>query len=199
VVRKGPDGLQIVRVRDRAAWRAWLERHHDASPGVWLVVAKKNARRPGITYVEAVEEALCFGWIDSRPNTLDEEHYLQRVSPRKPRSVWSRLNKERVARMIAEGRMTEAGLRPIEAAKRNGSWNALDDTDDLVVPDDLAAALASRPAARRRFDAYPPSVKKPALYWITSARRPETRAKRIAEVVNQAAEGKRPLQWQPRA
>ena len=194
---KGPDGLQIVRAKDRAAWRVWLERNHETSPGVWLVVAKKNARRPGVTYVEAVEEALCFGWIDSRPNTLDDEHYLQRLSPRKPKSVWSRPNKERIARLIAEGRMTEAGLRPIEAAKRDGSWSALDDTDDLVVPNDLAAALAASPAARGHFDAYPPSVKKMVLYWITSAKRPETRARRIAEVVSQASEGKRPLQWQP--
>lgn len=195
---KGPDGLPIVRVKDRAAWRAWLERSHDASAGAWLVVAKKNARRPGVTYVEAVEEALCFGWIDSRPNALDDEHYLQRLSPRKPRSVWSRPNKERVGRLIAEGRMTEAGLRAIEVARRNGSWNALDDTDDLVVPPDLAAALAARPEAKSPFDSFPPSVKKAALYWITSAKRAETRAERIAQVVDQAARGERPLQWQPR-
>ena len=195
---KGPDGLQIVRVKDRSAWRAWLEHNHDTSPGVWLVVAKKNARRPGVTYVEAVEEALCFGWIDSRPNALDDEHYLQRLSPRRPRSVWSRPNKERIGRLIAGGRMTDAGRRPIEAAKRDGSWNALDDTDDLVVPDDLAAALVASHAAREHFDAYPPSVKKQALYWITSAKRPETRGRRIAEVVDQAARGERPLQWQPK-
>ena len=195
---KGPDGLQIVRVKDRAAWRAWLEHNHDTSPGVWLVVAKKDARRPGVTYVEAVEEALCFGWIDSRPNTLDDEHYLQRLSPRRPKSVWSRPNKERIERLIAEDRMTVAGLRPIEVAKRDGSWNTLDDTDDLVVPRDLAAALAARPGAKKHFDAYPPSVKKPALYWITSAKRPETRVRRIAEVVDQASMGKRPLQWPPK-
>lgn len=187
----GPDGRQVVRAKDPRAWRAWLRRHHHASPGVWLVISKKGARQPGVTYVEAVEEALCFGWIDSTPNTLDAEHYLLRLTPRKPKSVWSRINKERIERLVREGRMTDAGMRAIETAKANGSWAELDPVDDLRVPDDLAAAFTASPTARRHFERFPPSVRKPILYWIQSAKRPGTRARRIEETVRLAAQNRR--------
>ncbi|MGZ4133281.1 MAG: YdeI/OmpD-associated family protein [Actinomycetota bacterium] len=178
--------MQTVEAKDRAAWRRWLQRHHASSRGVWLLVRKKGGDRPGVTYVEAVEEALCFGWIDSRANPLDEHRYRLTMTPRKPGSVWAATNKERVARLTAEGRMAPAGLAAIEAATADGSWDALTAVDALEVPPDLADALAANPAAARHFEAFPPSSKKMILFWIASAKRPETRAKRVEETVRLA-------------
>jgi uncharacterized protein YdeI (YjbR/CyaY-like superfamily) len=139
--------LPLVEVAGRAEWRAWLQRNHSTSPGVWLAVGKKGNSRTALTYDEAVEEALCFGWIDSVVNRLDADRFKQLLTPRKRGSGWARTNKERVGRLIAQGLMENAGLAAIEAAKADGSWHALDDVEDLVVPDDLAAALAADPAA----------------------------------------------------
>lgn len=152
-----------------------------------LVIRKMGSRMPGVSYEEAVEEALCFGWIDGKLNRLDAEHYKLWFAPRKPRSVWSAINKRRIEELIRTGRMTEA----IDVAKRSGSWNALDETDSLVVPPDLAKALKARPAAKRHFEAFPASSRKLILYWIRSAKRPETRAKRVAETVRLAADNMR--------
>lgn len=170
----------------RAEWRAWLQAYHDTSRGVGLV----HSRRAGgsrLTYDEIVEEALCFGWIDSRLNRLDDERSVIVMTPRSPRSSWARSNKERVERLIAEGRMTDAGLQLVAIAKANGSWTALDDVDALVMPDDLAVALAADEQARRHFEAFPPSARKVILSWIKSAKRVETRQRRIAETVRLAA------------
>lgn len=172
----------------RAEWRAWLDAHHDTSPGIWLVQWRTATGRRRMTYDDVVEEALCFGWIDSRGNRLDEERSMTLMTPRRPASVWARSNKERVERLIAEGRMTEAGLRAVDRARANGSWTMLDDVDDLVVPDDLALALSRDEQARRCFDAFPPSAKKTILYWIKSAKRAETRRHRIEETVRLAAQ-----------
>jgi uncharacterized protein YdeI (YjbR/CyaY-like superfamily) len=186
-----------VHPRDRAAWRAWLAEHHDRpeyrggskgqAAGVWLVFDKKASGQRRLTYAEAVEEALCFGWIDSRPNAIDEERYKQLYSPRKPGSAWSKINKQRVDKLIAAGLMTAAGLAKVEAARRDGSWSALDEVEDLEVPADLAAALAQSPRARRYFEAFPPSSKKIILWWIRSAKREATRAERVATTVSMAA------------
>jgi len=172
----------------RADWRAWLERHHALSSGVWLVSYKKETARPRVAYAAAVEEALCFGWIDSRPNALDDERAMQWFSPRKPNSPWSRLNKQRVERLTREGQMAPAGLAVVQVAKENGSWNAYDAIEDLSVPEDVAAALAANPAAQRHFDEFPPSSRKNILWWVQSARRTETRAKRVEEAVRLAAQ-----------
>jgi len=180
---------------DRAAWRAWLEGNHVSTGGVWVVTFKRASGRPVIAYEDLVEEALCFGWIDSRPGKLDDERTMLRFTPRKPGSVWAHSNKERVERLVADGRMTAAGLRVIEAAKADGSWNALDDADELRMPADMAAALAGDPAAARGFETLSASAKKPILFWVTSAKRPETRARRIAEVLRYAAVGRSPLEW----
>jgi uncharacterized protein YdeI (YjbR/CyaY-like superfamily) len=174
--------------RDRQEWRAWLQAHHATAPGVWLVYYKKESGKPRVAYADAVEEALCFGWIDSRPNALDDERYMQLFSPRKPKSPWSKLNKERVERLIAQGLMTPAGLEKIELAKRNGTWEQYDTIEDLTVPDDLAAALAANADAQRYFDTFPASSKKNILWWITSAKKPETRQKRVEETVRLAAQ-----------
>ena len=193
------DGFDIVHAADRDEWRAWLAEHHAAEKGVWLVIDKKASTEPSVTYDEAVEEALCFGWIDSRTRGLDDFRYLQTFTPRKPGSIWAATNKVRVERLIAEGRMTPAGLALIEAAKADGSWDALNHIDALEFPDDLLGALAANPEAQRYFDAFPDSAKRAALFWVTSAKRPETRAKRIAETVELASRNVRAPAYGPPA
>jgi uncharacterized protein YdeI (YjbR/CyaY-like superfamily) len=170
----------------RSEWRAWLEAHHSTSPGVQLVQWRRSTGRQELSYDELVEEALCFGWIDSKAATLDADRSTITMTPRRPGGTWARSNKERVERLIADGRMTEAGLRVVEAAKADGSWTVLDDVDALFVPDDLGRALAADDQARRHFDAFPPSAKKMILYWVKTAKRPETRQRRIAETVRLA-------------
>ncbi|HET7516825.1 MAG TPA: YdeI/OmpD-associated family protein [Actinomycetes bacterium] len=179
--------LEELKPENRAVWRGWLAEHHGSSPGVWLIWDKKGTGRQRITLDEAVEEALCFGWIDSRLQPLGDGRSALRFTPRKPKSIWSRRNKQRVAALVAAGLMTDAGQRVVEAAKRDGSWEALDAVDDLRVPDDLALALAGNPVAEANFQAFTASARKAALWWITSAKRPETRAKRVAETVRLAA------------
>ena len=185
--------LPLVEPGSQAEWRAWLEAHGTTSPGIWLAVGKKGNTRTTLTYEQAVEEALCFGWIDSTVKRVDEHRFKQLFTPRKRGSTWSRSNKTRVEKLIAEGRMTPAGLAPIEAAKADGSWNSLDDVENLVVPDDLAAALASNADAACGFGALSPSQRKMALYWISSAKRPETRSRRIAKTVDSAKNGRLPF------
>lgn len=175
----------------RAAWRRWLERHHTRDKGVWFVYFKKSSGKQRFTYDDLVEEALCFGWIDGQARTLDAERAMLWLSPRKPKSVWSAPNKVRVARVIAAGLMHPAGQAKVDAAQANGHWTALDATDRLEVPDDLAAALAATPKARAHFDAFPASAKKGVLEWVRQAKRPETRARRIAEAARMAAANER--------
>lgn len=172
---------------DRKGWRAWLRKHHAVSSGVWLVYTKQPDRN--LSYPEAVEEALCFGWVDSRPNKIDDTRYKQLFSPRKPTSAWSKINKERVARLIEAGLMTAAGLAKVEAARANGAWAHLDAVEDLEMPPDFARALAANTAARRNFEAFSRSSRKIILGWIHSAKRLETRVRRIAEAVDLAARG----------
>ena len=183
------DKFERMTAPDRAAWRAWLVEHHESSPGIWLVYFKKASGKPSITYDEAVEEALCFGWIDSKVKGLDEERYMQVYTPRKTGSVWSKLNKERIERVIAEGLMTEAGIAKIDAAKRDGSWVLLDAVDDLIEPDELRAALDANRTARHNYNSFADSVKKQALYWVYSAKRETTKSDRIVQIVEAAAEG----------
>ena len=174
--------------KTRTEWRKWLAANHAISTGIWLVLIKKGARIPGLTYADAVEEALCFGWIDSRPGTLDAQQYKLYMSPRKPGSVWSKLNKQRIRRLVKEGRMTPAGLVKIEAAKKDGSWNTLDEVDRLVIPADLLEQLSANPEAKRNFEGFSSSSRKIILFWIASAKRAETRQKRIEETVRLAAQ-----------
>jgi len=183
--RASLQGAGQVRPPTRAAWRRWLSKNHVSSRGVWLILDKASAgkRRLSLSYVDAVEEALCFGWIDSTARGIDAAHYSQYFAPRKPKSVWSRSNKERVERLAEQRLMTPAGMACIEAAKKNGFWSSLDSIESLEVPDDLAAALAAEPKADRQFALFSPSARKAYLYWVGGAKRPETRARRIAEVV----------------
>lgn len=187
-----PDGRKMVEPKNRAAWRKWLAANHATSDPIWLVYRKKAARKPGdLTYDEAVEEALCHGWIDSTVNRLDDERTMQSFSRRKPMSIWSKTNKERVERLTAAGQMQPSGLALVEAAKSSGMWAALDAVDNLEIPPDLARALRSTKDAKKNFDAFSDSSKKSTLWWIMSAKRAETRAKRIAETVRLASKGKR--------
>lgn len=180
-----------VYVPDRAGWRAWLAANHAKSPGIWLIYYKKESGKPRVQYDEAVEEALCYGWIDSLPNKLDDERYMQLFTPRKPKSTWSKLNKQRVERLIAEGLMTPHGLAKIDIARANGAWTALDEVEELIIPPDLRAALQAAPPAERVFEAFSSSVRKGILGWISGARRPETRAERVARTARMAAVNKR--------
>ena len=187
----GLDDYEQVLVSSRTEWREWLEANADTSPGIWLVMPRRGNDDPAPTYDEVVEEALCFGWIDSTVRTRDERVALQLLTPRKPSSTWSASNKERLARLIPAGLMTERGLRVVDAAKANGSWEILDSVERLEVPDDLAVALDADPAARAFFDGMPPGVRKQNLFFVISAKRPETRAARIAKIVTAAREGRR--------
>lgn len=184
-----------IHPKTRAEWRSWLEQHHRQKEGVWLISYKKATGKPRFDYDEAVEEALCFGWIDSKPNKLDEERSLLWFAPRKPGTGWSKLNKERVERLIQQGLIMPAGLAKVEAAKADGSWNALDAIEALEIPPDLEQALIAYEAAKQNFAAFPKSVKRGILEWIASAKKPETRAKRVEETARLAARNERANQW----
>ncbi len=189
------DASDRFQATTREAWRQWLQRHHDSSSGIWFISFKKTADKPRVSYDEAVEEALCFGWIDSKPQKLDAERYMLRFTPRKPGSGWSALNKRRIARLIQEGLMTPPGLAKIEAAKRDGSWSSLDARERLDMSPELKKALAANPKARANFEAFSPGTRKGILWWIHTARRPETRQKRIEETVRLAAKNVRAGHW----
>ena len=181
----------------RAEWRTWLEGNHTQTTGVWLINYKKATGKPRLEYEESVEEALCFGWIDSVANKLDEERSMLWFAPRKPGSGWSRPNKERIERLIQSGLMMPAGLAKIAAAQQDGSWNALDAVEALEIPPDLATALAENPPAADYFANFPRSVKRGILDWIRQAKRPETRAKRVEATARLAAANIRANQWRP--
>lgn len=179
----------------RAEWRAWLAANHTRQEGVWLISYKQATGKPRVDYNESVEEAICFGWIDSKANKLDDERSMLWFAPRKAGTGWSKSNKERVARLLQAGLMAAAGLAKVEAAQRDGSWYALDAVEALEIPPDLAEALAAYAAAQGNFDAFPRSVKRGILEWIASAKKPDTRANRVAETARLAAENRRANQW----
>ena len=185
------DTLERVEVTSRAQWRNWLKKHHGRSTGIWLVTWKKAVLEKYIGYDAVVEEALSFGWIDSLPRKLDEQRSMLYLSPRKPKSVWSKVNKARVEGLIVKDRMTEAGLRVTGTSKDNGSWFALDEVEALVMPPDLTTALAKNKTARRHFDAFPPSARKHFLTWINNARTAGTRSDRVSGTVHMAAKNLR--------
>ncbi len=193
------DDAPLVQCERRAEWRAWLEANHATAASAWLVTWRPGPGHPALSYEEGVEEALCFGWVDSRGGRLDERRTKLYYAPRKPKSGWARTNKARVARLIEAGLMAPAGLAAIERAKANGAWEMLDDVENLVVPDDLRAALDAAPPAAANWAAFPPSARRGVLEWIRQARRPETRAARIAEASTLAARNERALQPRPKA
>jgi uncharacterized protein YdeI (YjbR/CyaY-like superfamily) len=190
---KFEDQLETVYARDRQTWRQWLAENHQDTIGVWLIYYKVKSGQPSVKYSEAVKEALCFGWIDSKVKSLDGDRYMQVFTPRKPKSVWSKLNKQYLEELIEQGLMTEAGLATIVVAQQNGSWTSLDQIEALMLPADLQQALATNENANRYFAAFSNTTKKIILVWIASAKRSETRLKRIEQTVNSAAQNKNPL------
>jgi uncharacterized protein YdeI (YjbR/CyaY-like superfamily) len=186
---------ELVEVADRAAWRQWLTTHHRGRGAVWLVIHKRGSTRGSLDYEGAVAEALCFGWIDSKANTLDDERYKLWMAPRKPKSAWSAVNKRRIERLVSSGAMTKAGKAAIDAAKADGSWAALERSDALEIPDDLLDAFHRHAGSRKHWDGFPPGVRKQILEWIYSAKRDETRAKRVEETASLAARNERANQW----
>lgn len=185
---KRKEELPLVRARTRQEWRAWLEANHAQSHGVWLILTKKGTAEPSVRYDEVVDECLCFGWIDSTVNTVDEVSYKLLITPRKPKSVWSRVNKKRLEKLIEQGLVASPGIARIEAAKQDGSWTALDAIEELTIPADLEEALAANSPAHKHFHAFSNSIKKAILWWIASAKRSETRQNRIRETVELAAQ-----------
>ncbi len=168
----------------REDWRAWLVAHHATAQEIWLIVHKKHAGKAGLTYLDALEEALCFGWIDGILKRIDDEKHTIRFSPRRKNSIWSELNKKRVAKLIQEGRMTEAGLARIQEAKANGQWEKAAVREDVkIVPPELTAALAQNAQARENFEKLAPSYRRQFIYWVAIAKHDETRRKRVAEVL----------------
>jgi uncharacterized protein YdeI (YjbR/CyaY-like superfamily) len=185
-------GLPIMAFPSREAWAAWLDEHHTDSTGVWLTLLKKGAGEAGVSYGDAVEVALCYGWIDGQAGKLDDRFWLQRFTPRRARSIWSRVNRDRALALIARGEMQPAGLREVERAQADGRWEAAyEPPSTMMVPDDLQAALASNPAAAKFFAALNSTNRYAILHRIHAAKKPETRARRIENFVVMLAEGKK--------
>ncbi|MEV8214005.1 YdeI/OmpD-associated family protein [Leifsonia sp. NPDC077715] len=185
--------LERINVGGRDQLRGWLTENGESSPGVWLVYEKGAGRT--LSYDEIVEEALCAGWVDSLPRSLDDTHAMLRLNPRKPSSAWSRRNKERVASLRERGLMTPAGEAVVEAAVRSGRWAALDEVEELTEPDDLRRALDAAPAARSNWDAFPRSARRAILEWLLSARTDATRQRRLETIVAEAEQNRRANQW----
>ncbi|GAB4397976.1 MAG: YdeI/OmpD-associated family protein [Microscillaceae bacterium] len=185
------NGVPTFYAASQSAWRQWLEKNHQTEKSVWLIIYRKESQIPSVYYPEAVDEALCFGWIDSKPNKRDEASYYQCFSQRNPKSNWSRVNKEKVARLMAEGRMHPAGLAMVQLAKETGTWTALDEVENLVVPPDLQALLDQNPAALANWEKFSRSARRGILEWILNAKRPETRQKRLEETIQQAAQNRK--------
>jgi len=182
--------------KTRSDWRKWLEKNHATSPGIWMIYYKKETGKRKFDMAEAVEEALCFGWIDSVAQKLDNERTMQKFTPRKLKSVWSKINKQRIEKLIEQKLMTPAGLSKIEEAKENGSWDTLNSsdlhTDNNSMPDDLKKVLSKNKKALANFLGFPPSYRKRFLFWIDSAKTPTTKTARIKQTLLMAAANKKP-------
>ncbi|HVE61685.1 MAG TPA: YdeI/OmpD-associated family protein [Chitinophagaceae bacterium] len=188
-------GIKTFYAKNRKAWRTWLEKNGVKEKSVWLIIYRKDTSKKTVNYVEAVEDALCYGWIDSKANKRDAKSFDQSFAKRNPKSNWSKINKERVAMLIENGLMTLKGIEAIELAKKNGAWTALDKIENLEIPADLKKALKQNAEAARHFNAFPRSVKKGILGWIQDAKREETREKRIKETVLLAQKNTRANQY----
>ena len=184
--------IQEIEAPDRATWRAWLQQHHSSAQAVWLVFWKKGSGRASIEWSAAVDEALCFGWIDSKVQSIDKHRYRQYWTVRKPGSVWSKINKEKIAELTAAGLMTPPGLAAVERAKEDGSWSTLDGPEAGIVPDDLAAAMDAA-GVRSVYDSFTFGAQKAILAWVVMAKRDTTQANRIAKTVEALNRGDHPL------
>jgi uncharacterized protein YdeI (YjbR/CyaY-like superfamily) len=191
-------GIKAVYARTRKTWRNWLAKNHESEKSVWLIIHHKSSAIKSVYYDEAIEEALCFGWIDSTANKRDHESSYLLFARRKPRGVWSQKNKERVRKLTDQGLMTPAGQAMIDLAKKNGMWDARTEVEQGVIPSDLKTAFNKNKTALKNFMLFPPSSKRMILAWISDARRPETRAKRINESVKLAAKNIRANHYRPK-
>ena len=191
-----PDGFPVHYPQNADAWRAYLAEHHDQLANTWLVLSKKHDDTASLTYEEARDEALCYGWVDSKPNKRDENSYYLFFARRNPKSNWSRINKDRIAALEQAGKLAPPGRKMVEEAKRSGTWDALNDVDNLIEPEDLLAAFArAGGAAKNNWDAFPPSARRGILEWIFNAKRAPTREKRIRETVTLAGRNERANQY----
>ena len=175
--------LREVHPKTRAGWRSWLKKNHATCDGVWLIYYRASTGKRRLSWEDAVREALCFGWIDSKVKTIDDARYKQIFTPRKPRSVWSQINKRYITELVEAELMTDAGLRAVDVAKENGAWSLLEPVDALIVPPDLESAFRSSKRAREAYDALPKSAKRPVLYSLYTAKGDDTRAKRLAKAL----------------
>jgi uncharacterized protein YdeI (YjbR/CyaY-like superfamily) len=196
-MKKAEKAREEFYAKNRQSWRNWLQKNHDKEVNVWLIIYKKGSGTSSVSYEEAVEEALCFGWIDSKPNKRDAESFFQFFARRKPGSNWSALNKRRVEKLLEKNLIHRSGWAMIELAKKTGTWTALDKVDALEYPPDLQKAFSKNKKALANFDAFPKSVKKGILEWIGNAKKEETRKKRIDETVSKAGVNIRANQWRP--
>lgn len=184
--------VEIFYPTSRTDWRKWLEKNHLSKQAVWLVFYKKASTKKSITWSEAVDVALCFGWIDSKKIKIDDEKSHQFFSKRKPKSTWSKINKEKVHQLIEKGLMADAGFKSIEIAKQNGSWTILDEVEELIIPEDLDAEFETKPNSKDFFLSLSKSVRKTILQWVVLAKRPETRQQRIKEIAECAGQKQKP-------
>jgi len=180
---------------NREEWRLWLKTNHSSLKSVWVIFYKKNSKSSTISWSEAVDEALCFGWIDSVKKSIDSEKYIQLFSQRKPQSTWSKINKNKIKQLIENGLMTQAGFKSIEVAKQNGCWTILDKVEDLIIPNDLEEAFKKQEGSKDYFNKLSNSTKKAMLQWLVLAKRAETRKKRIAEISELAGKSQKPNQF----
>ncbi len=178
-------------------WRQWLKKNHATKKSVWLIFYKKDSGKPYIPWTEAVDEALCYGWVDSKRQSVDDMSFRQFFCRRKPNSIWSKINKEKIAHLTATGKMRKAGLEVVNRAKENGSWTLLDDVEEMMIPKDLEKAFRAHPGSKKFYQAQTKSIQKIMLGWIALAKREETRQKRIEEIASLAAQGKKPKQFSP--
>lgn len=180
---------------DKKDWRKWLELYHNKKEAVWLIFYKKKSPNYNLSWSESVDEALCFGWIDSTKRTIDTEKYKQYFSKRKAKSNWSKINKDKVKTLIEQGLMEEEGYKSIEIAKENDSWTILDEVETLVIPEDLKEEFANYKGSMEYFDSLSKSTKKILLHWVVSAKIKETRQKRILEIAENASKNLKPKQF----
>lgn len=191
-INEQPAGQEIFYPETMESWRRWLERNHLSTNSVWVVFYSKSSKKPSVTWSQAVDVALCYGWIDSKKIKIDTDCSHQFFSRRKPGSTWSKINKQKVEKLLEEGKMRQAGIDAVEKAKQNGSWELLDQVEELLIPDDLAEALAQNPEAEAFYSSLSRSARKMILHWVTFAKRAETRDKRVAEVVKRTKQNLKP-------
>lgn len=193
------DDFKSIYLESRVVWRKWLTENHASEKNVWLKIYKKQSQTSSVYYDEAVDEALCFGWVDSSIKKGNDKFYYQFFAKRNPKSNWSRVNKAKIEKLMSEGLMAEAGLKMVEIAKATGTWTALDDVENLISPLDLQEKLDQNPIAKGYFEAFPRSVKRAILEWLLNAKQAETRQKRIEEIVSLAEKNERANQYKPKS